>query len=201
MEFQSKVIYVANFYASSAHVDRLAWLENVTDVFENNPSIPSVDSAGGDWNSVIKRVLDRDGGVRDHRRDAKDSCAMHSFLESMSDPVTELIDGWRVLHSNEYDYTHENRGRAAYSRTDRLYVRSDWIDRRMDSWAIESPGAVHTDHRASLDVGVRSEPRGEGIWKMSPALLDYPIIVKELEDIASQSPVGRDLEGWLVIKA
>lgn len=86
---------------------------------------------------------------------------------------------------------------------DRLYVRNDWIGRQGDKWAIESPGAVHTDHRmvtAELDIGVGSEPR-EGIWKMSPALLDYPIIVKELEGIAGQTPMGRALEAWMDIKS
>lgn len=36
--------------------------------------------------------------------------------------------------------------------------------------------------------------------KMSSALLGYPVIVKELVDIASQSPVGRPLEARLAIK-
>ena len=35
---------------------------------------------------------------------------------------------------------------------------------------------------------------------MSLVLLGYPVIVKELEDIASQSRVGRPLKAWLAIK-
>lgn len=70
------------------------------------------------------------------------------------------------LHTRTEDFTHKNRGREARSRIDRLYVRDDWIGRRADSWAIASPGAVHTDYRmitADLNIGVRTEPRGEGI--------------------------------------
>lgn len=204
VEFQSKVIYIANVYAPSSYRERMAWLERITDVFENNTSIPSVDIAGGDWNSVMNQSLDRDGSTRDQTRDAKDSHATQRLLESMANPTRELQDGWRILHPKDYDFTHKNRGRAAYSRIDRLYVREDWVGRKADNWAIESPGAVHTDHRmitADLDIGVRPEPRGEGIWKMSPAILDYPVIVKELEEIASRSPVGPALEAWLAIKA
>lgn len=203
VEFQSKVIYIANVYAPSNYADRVTWCERITEVFENDTSIPSVDIVGGDWNSVTNPMLDRDGGLRDHTRDAKDARVMQGVLDSMN-PNGELTDGWRALHPNTSDFTHTNRGRAARSRIDRLYVRDDWIGPQADEWAIESPGAVHTDHRmitANLNIGVRSEPRGEGIWKMSPALLGYPVIVKELEDIASQSPVGPALEAWLAIKA
>lgn len=203
IEFQSQVIHLANVYAPSNYGDRIAWFERITEVFDNNPLTP-IDIVGGDWNSVINPTLDRDGGTRDQTRDAKDARAMNGVLESMTNHDRELIDGWRAMHPNENDFTHKNRGRAARSRIDRLYVRDDWIGGQADDWAIESPGAVHTDHRmitANVDVGVRSEPRGEGIWKMSPALLDYPVIVKELEDIACKSPVGRALEAWLAIKA
>lgn len=202
VEFQSQVIYVANVYAPSNYSDRVAWFQQITEVFDGDASIPSVDIVGGDWNSVADPRLDRDGGARDHTRDAKDAGAMQGVLESMN-PEGELADGWRATHPRTEDFTHKNRGREARSRIDRLYVRNDWVGRRADSWAIASPGAVHTDHRmitADIDVGVRTEPRGEGIWKMSPALLGYPVIVKELVDIASQSPVGRPLEAWLAIK-
>lgn len=204
VEFQDKVIYLANVYAPSKYKERIAWLEQMTEVFENNASIPPVDIAGGDWNSVQEPLLDREGGSRDQTRDVKDAHAQQSFLESLEEPTRELRDGWRVLHPKVRDFTHNNRGRLASSRIDRLYVREDWLGRRADCWAIESPGAVHTDHRtvtANLDIGVRSQPRGEGIWKMSPALLDYPVIVKELGEIASETPNGPALEAWLAIKA
>lgn len=204
IEFQSQVVNLANVYAPSKYKDRVAWFEKTAEVFDNDTSIPSMDVVGGDWNSVVDPGLDRDGGIRDLTRDAKDACAMQGVLDSMTDHNRELVDGWRATHPRENDFTHKNRGRAAYSRIDRIYVREDWVGGQADEWAIESPGAVHTDHRmvtASLDIGVKPEPRGEGIWKMSPALLDYPVIVKELEDIACKSPVGRALEAWLVIKA
>lgn len=113
VEFQSKVIYLANIYAPSNYEDRVSWLGQITEVFENNASIPSVDIAGGDWNSVPNPLLDRDGRARDLTRDAKDSHAVHSLLESMTNQTRELQDGWRVLHPKDRDFTHKNRGRAA----------------------------------------------------------------------------------------
>lgn len=86
-----------------------------------------MDIVGGDWNSVTNPYLDRDGGTRNHTRDAKEIHTLHSLLKSMANPNRELQDGWRVLHPKDYDFTHKNRGRASYSRIDRLYMREDWV--------------------------------------------------------------------------
>lgn len=203
IEFQSKVINIANVYAPSQYLDRVTWFGRITETFDNDTSIPAMDIVGGDWNSVTDPILDRDGGARSHTRDVMDARALQGVLDSMN-PLGQLVDGWRATHPEISDFTHKNRGRDAHSRIDRLYVRDDWLSGQAGNWAIESPGAVHTDHRmvtADLDIGVRTEPRGEGIWKMSPAILFYPVIVKELVNIASQPPVGRPLEAWLAIKA
>lgn len=53
-------------------------------------------------------------------------------------------------------------------------------------------------------MGEAGPKRGPGVWKMTPAVLDYPVIVKELDEIACSVDLsGRmaPLDAWLEIKS
>lgn len=205
LRFQDEVIFLANVYLPPSPADRVEWLGEMTEAYAGTDV--QVDIAAGDWNMVEKPGLDREGSVRSEARDRRDVVALQNFLNCLRSDGKELIDGWRQAHPSSREYTHTNRGQAAKSRIDRIYVREDMASVNGRDWTIEPAGAIHTDHRMPVlqcPLGEAGPERGPGAWRMTPAVLDYPVIVKELDDIACSVDLsGRmaPLDAWLEIKA
>ena len=141
---------------------------------------------GGDWN-VTLQAMDKikKGGVPWR------PTLYHDKLVSIMDDIG-LIDVFRKLNPNERSFSYESKSLKVSFRID-FYL----VSKSITNWVVKVYTKVSNapDHKAvELDLRIRSEKRGPGLWKFNNSLVEdnefvelikrqYPVIRKKYLDL------------------
>jgi len=130
----------------------------------------------GDFN-FVENALDR---LPQHKDD--------NTLLSKFDDLTKqlrLVDGWRVDHTDQLDYTllQTHATGDSLSRIDRIYVNSELFT-LTHNWTINDNAGI-SDHRMpSVEIIKKHQPFiGPGYWKMPPDIIEHHAFIKEITPI------------------
>ena len=147
------------------------------------------------WTSIHQKYEDRRHspdlllGDMNFVESALDRVPMHS---DQSDTVTaartffrrhNLIDGWRLTHGEDKDFSFHQRATGSLSRIDRAYIAKP-LSRMSNEWTIDITG-IPTDHKLiSLTLSHYNAPFvGNGRWSIPHLLLQDKIFIEEAQNL------------------
>ena len=116
----------------------------------------------GDYNLVLDLDKDQRGGLaKTHQNSVK---IIHKFSEKL-----DLVDVWRVLHSDTSGFTRRQHCPRIQCRLDSFLVSQSTVN--ITTLTDIVPG-YKTDHSMiTLRISLPSNPRGPGFWKLNTSSL------------------------------
>ncbi len=127
--------------------------------------------AGGDFNCILNKHLDKKGGMQDHANVK----ARKVLLEYMDN--TSMVDIWRMHHDNDKHFTY-------YSLSpEKIFTRLDFFLISLGLTTNVTKSSIYpkflSDHCAvSIKILISNNTRGKGYWKLNCSLLNDPDYVK-----------------------
>ena len=121
---------------------------------------------GGDFNCMFDLDKDKLGG---------NSTLGSTGVPHLKKLLTRfsLVDVWRKQHTNDRQFTWQNKFGTIKCRLDKFYVTSSLLkDFLVDSEIIAYPYSDHDLVRVSLNVVQSSNNIGPGVWKLNVSLLN-----------------------------
>ena len=181
--YSSGRISICNVYPPNDCQQQQKFLLNLNRYLVSNTEISNL-IVGGDWN-VTLQAMDKKGGVPWRPTLYRDK------LVSIMDDIG-LIDVFRKLNPNERSFSYEFKSLKVSSRID-FYL----VSKSITNWVIKVNTKVSNapDHKAvELDLRIRSEKRGPGLWKFNNSLVEdnefvelikrhYPVIREKYLDL------------------
>ena len=133
---------------------------------------------GGDFNLVLDVEKDKKGGLaRTHKKSLE---VVKDLRESL-----DLIDAWRVLHSDLLKFTWRQRSPEVHCRLDFFLVSQSTFCNTID--AVIIPG-YKTDHSTiTIKVSLHSNNMGHGFWKLNTSLLEDTECVALIKSVVQQT--------------
>lgn len=164
VSLQNRRIRLINLYAPNKYTQRSHLFRSLERYLEG-PFEELI--IGGDFNCVLDEALDRQSTGRVY---PDPSARLLTYMTAN----LELIDAWRSLNGERFDYTWESRG--VRSRLDRFYVPSDWRYNKLKCEIVDIGSRTDyiSDHRAvTLQIELTEGfAHGTGLWRLNATLLD-----------------------------
>jgi ribonuclease HI/exonuclease III len=154
---------IINIYAPNETQKKIEFLEQLQEKLEKMKDLESP-MLVGDFN-FVEEDIDRFPVRKD---DNKILVEMNKLIKKY-----QWIDGWRITHPNETDYTFCQKATGSKSRIDRIYTTREQFIYTYDWGIVKNIGM--SDHEiAYVDILKSGLPFiGPGLWRLSNEMLEY----------------------------
>ena len=190
-------LQLVNLYAPNSDTDRLKFFSSLEPFFLSRYH----NVIGGDFNSIVNPMLDKQGGNLTSRQYALRP--LHTLTSQF-----DLVDIWRQRNPNKRGFTLTRRDPQQ---------NNSFISTRIDCFYISQPitpyisntsiiAYPHSDHDlVTLSLDLDRQPRGPGYWHFNNTLLDDAIFGTEIQEFWTQWRTERTrfpspLEWWEAAK-
>jgi ribonuclease HI len=159
---------IINIYAPNETKKKIEFLEQMQKELEKMEDLENP-MLIGDFN-FVEEDIDRFPVRQD---DNKITTEMNKLIKKY-----QWIDGWRITHPNETDYTFNQKATGSKSRIDRIYTTREQFVYTYD-WGMMKNMGISDHEIAYVDILKSGLPFiGPGLWRLSNEMLEYQPFIK-----------------------
>ena len=127
-------------------------------------------SLGGDFNLVLNLDKDKKGGLAKTHTKAVNAINEHATK-------FDLVDAWRVSNPDILRYTWRRRRPEIHCRLDFFIVSQSLMCNVTNTDIL---AGYKTDHSVTIQIAIRSNPRGPGFWKLNTSFLSETEYINQI---------------------